>query len=310
MTTKISYANMLAELCERLPGADVDVVTGAIGIDRRIGHRYLRGAVGYGGPCFPRDNAALAAAAALVGAHADLAVATDVINRRQVDRVAEIVRRRVTPRQHRVGVLGLSYKPDTPVVDESQGVILANRLAADGFSTTVFDPAALQGATHALAPSIARADSIAGCLDASDLVIVMVPWPEFREIPAFLRAMPRRPLIILDCWRLFEPLLLHGLADLVHLGKASALPEASGPRAQPEASLGPAAYPMAIRSNCSWCICASGRTAISRPSDCFRSLNTARSSSFSARAMSGLTRRTRLWPFRSALIFFTSDRIS
>ena len=221
VTTKISYANMLAELCERVPGGDVDVVTGAIGIDRRIGHRYLKGAVGYGGPCFPRDNAALVAAAAQVGAHAELALATDVINRRQVERVAEAVRKRVTPRRHRVGVLGLSYKPDTPVVDESQGVMLANRLAADGFSVTGFDPSALPGGTLALAPPLRLADSLAECLDASDMVVVMVPWPAFREIPALLRAMPPRPLIVLDCWRLLEPAGLDGLADLVHIGKAS-----------------------------------------------------------------------------------------
>ena len=221
VTTKISYANMLAELCERVPGGDVDVVTGAIGIDRRIGHRYLKGAVGYGGPCFPRDNAALVAAAAQVGAHAELALATDVINRRQVERVAEAVRKRVTPRRHRVGVLGLSYKPDTPVVDESQGMMLADRLAADGFSVTGFDPSALPGGTLALAPPLRLADSLAECLDASDMVVVMVPWPAFREIPALLRAMPPRPLIVLDCWRLLEPAALDGLADLVHIGKAS-----------------------------------------------------------------------------------------
>ena len=219
VTTKISYANMLAELCERVPGGDVDVVTNAVGVDRRIGHRYLRGAVGYGGPCFPRDNAALAVAAAQVGAHAELAVATDVINRRQVDRVAEIVRARMTPGQHRVGVLGLSYKPDTPVVDESQGVLLANRLAADGFAVTVFDPEALEGARPALAPSISLADSLAACLEASDMAVLMVPWPAFHEIPALLGAMPRRPFIILDCWRFLERAPLDGVADLVHLGK-------------------------------------------------------------------------------------------
>ena len=80
VTTKISYANMLAELCERVPGGDVDVVTGAIGVDRRIGHRFLKGEVGYGGPCFPRDNAAFAAAALRVGAHVELALATDAVN--------------------------------------------------------------------------------------------------------------------------------------------------------------------------------------------------------------------------------------
>ena len=220
VTTKISYANMLAELCEQLPGGDIDVVTDAIGVDRRIGHTYLRGAVGYGGPCFPRDNAALAAAAAQAGTRADIAVATDVINRRQVDRVARVVRAHATPRQHRVGVLGLSYKPDTPVVEESQGVMLANRLATDGFATMVFDPSALPDAASALVPSISQARSLAQCVESADVLILMVPWPPFREIPALLRARPRTPLTIVDCWRLLDPADLEGLAEPVYLGKA------------------------------------------------------------------------------------------
>jgi len=220
VTTKISYANMLAELCERMPGGDVDVVTGAIGVDRRIGHRYLRGAVGYGGPCFPRDNAALAAAAAQVGARAELAVVTDAINRRQVDRVAEIVRGRAAPPQDRIGVLGLSYKPDTPVTEESQGVMLANRLAGDGYAVTAFDPAAREGAAPALAASISLAGSLADCLAVSDLVVVMVPWPAFGEIPALVRGTPRRPRVIVDCWRLLKAADLEGVAELVYLGKA------------------------------------------------------------------------------------------
>jgi len=220
VTTKISYANMLAELCEQLPGGDIDVVTDAIGVDRRIGHTYLRGAVGYGGPCFPRDNAALAAAAAQAGTRADIAVATDVINRRQVDRVARVVRAHAIPRQHRVGVLGLSYKPDTPVVEESQGVMLANRLATDGFATMVFDPSALPDAASALVPSISQARSLAQCVESADVLILMVPWPAFREIPALLRARPRTPLTIVDCWRLLDPADLEGLAEPVYLGKA------------------------------------------------------------------------------------------
>ena len=68
VTTKISYANMLADICERLVGADVDVVTRAVGSDSRIGARYMKGAIGYGGPCFPRDNVALSALARSLGA--------------------------------------------------------------------------------------------------------------------------------------------------------------------------------------------------------------------------------------------------
>ena len=88
VTTKISYTNMLGEICEQLAGRRRRRRDRRLGVDRRIGHAYLRGAVGYGGPCFPRDNAALVAAAAQAGTRAEIAVATDALNRRQVERVA------------------------------------------------------------------------------------------------------------------------------------------------------------------------------------------------------------------------------
>src|SRR5205823_507099 len=112
VTTKISYANMLAQVCETLPGADVDVVTSAIGCDSRIGNKYLKGALGYGGPCFPRDNVAFSALARANGVPALLAEATDQMNRRQVPRLAELILSRL-PEGGTVGILGLAYKPDT-----------------------------------------------------------------------------------------------------------------------------------------------------------------------------------------------------
>jgi UDPglucose 6-dehydrogenase len=222
VTTKISYANMLAELCERLPGGDVDAVTGALGVDRRIGHAYLRGAVGYGGPCFPRDNAALVAAAVQAGSRAELAVATDALNRRQIDRVARIVESHAAPREHRIAVLGLTYKPDTPVVEESQGVMLANRLASGGFATLVFDPMAVVEAPTTLAPSIVRASSLAECVQGADVLVLMVPWAEFRQIPALLQAQSRKRPTVIDCWRLLAPEDLKGLAEPIYPGKSRA----------------------------------------------------------------------------------------
>src|SRR5690242_11523132 len=118
VTTKISYANMLAQVCETLPGADVDVVTAALGCDSRIGPKYLKGALGYGGPCFPRDNVAFSAMARANGVPALLAEATDATNRGQVPRLAAWIRERL-PEGGTVGILGLSYKPDTDVVEES-----------------------------------------------------------------------------------------------------------------------------------------------------------------------------------------------
>jgi UDPglucose 6-dehydrogenase len=92
VTTKISFANMLGRLCEKVPGASVYVVTGAIGLDSRNGGKYLKGAISYGGPCFLRDNLALIALADRVGASSNLARATHEFNRAQIHRLADTVR--------------------------------------------------------------------------------------------------------------------------------------------------------------------------------------------------------------------------
>jgi hypothetical protein len=94
VTTKISYANMLARICERLPGANVDVITSALGLDTRIGPKYLKGAVSYGGPCFPRDNLALAQLAQQLGVPPDLAQTVDRFNRSQILWLADLVQHR------------------------------------------------------------------------------------------------------------------------------------------------------------------------------------------------------------------------
>ena len=127
VTTKISYANMLSEICERLPGADVEVVTAAVGDDRRIGHAYLRGTTAYGGPCFPRDNSALVRTAEMLGVGAPLATATEQINRRQAGRLSALVADHA--RAHdRIAILGMAYKPDTSVTEESAGLAVAREL--------------------------------------------------------------------------------------------------------------------------------------------------------------------------------------
>src|SRR5437588_7710132 len=103
VTTKISYANMLAQVCETLPGADVDIVTAALGCDSRIGVKYLKGALGYGGPCFPRDNVAFGALARTNGVPALVAEATDELNRRQVPRLGKLLLEKL-PQDGKVGI--------------------------------------------------------------------------------------------------------------------------------------------------------------------------------------------------------------
>src|SRR5260370_22656896 len=203
VTTKISYANMLAQVCETLPGADVDVVTAAVGCDSRIGQRYMKGALGYGGPCFPRDNIAFSALARGNGAPALLAEATDELNPRQVPRLGQFILARL-PQGGTAGVLWLSYRPYTGVIDESQGVEIAKYLLDAGARVRVYDPEAMENACQKL-PVATFAKSAADCAGQADVVAITTPWPEFRNLaPEDFNPYVCMPLL-LNVFRVLRP---------------------------------------------------------------------------------------------------------
>ncbi len=218
VTTKISYANMLAEICERLPGADAAVVAATVGLDSRIGRAYLRPATAYGGPCFPRDNAALAALARQVGTRADIAEATDAVNRRQVEGLGEKVAGRVR-RGETVGILGLSYKPGTNVTDESFGVHLGAWLAKRGLDVIAYDPAGGPGATKQLGETVRVAQSAESVLEQSHVLVLTTPWPEFAAVGAELGAHDQIHDVF-DCWRQLKTSAGEG-ARIWHAGVGS-----------------------------------------------------------------------------------------
>jgi UDPglucose 6-dehydrogenase len=204
VTTKIAYANMLARICERLPGGDVDVVTGAIGHDARIGSKYLKGAVGYGGPCFPRDNIAMSQVAHLVGADAALAETTHRENNAEVERLSALIHRYLSEGA-RVGVLGISYKPLTEVIEQSPGLKLAQKLLDEGVEVVVYDPAAMDAAQLVLGDRAQYAGSAEDCLRQSDVAVITTPWSEFAHIDPAVCAGRRAPLTLIDAWRIAPP---------------------------------------------------------------------------------------------------------
>jgi len=208
ITTKISYANMLARLCEKLPEADVSVVTYALGLDSRIGSKYLKGAVSYGGPCFPRDNRAFAALAARSGAFSDLAVATERFNRSQIGALASLVKSHQSGGDP-IGILGLTYKPDTDVFEESFGLLLAQELASANLPVIVFDPSADLPLAFAAHKSVRIATSAEDCIAQSAVVVLATPWQQFRDlsISAWMQPFRSGPSfhgtqrVVIDCWR-------------------------------------------------------------------------------------------------------------
>jgi UDPglucose 6-dehydrogenase len=216
VTTKISFANMLGEICDKLLGADADIVTAAIGRDGRIGPKYLRGATGYGGPCFPRDTMAFSTMAKRLGVDASLAAATHAINERQIERLVAIVAEHTQPGD-RVAVLGLSYKPDTGVIDRSQGIMLAAELGRIGRRVVAHDPLAIEPARAALGAAVSFAASTGDAVAAAEAVVVMVPWPEYKNFFASWSGGERTSLVV-DCWRLINRIPASSRLRVVQLG--------------------------------------------------------------------------------------------
>jgi UDPglucose 6-dehydrogenase len=218
VTMKISYANALADMCERLPGADVEEVTGALGLDTRIGAKYLRGAISYGGPCFPRDNKAFGVLARDLGAEPLLAEATDAVNKAQTDRLARVVQSRLKA-GNAVGILGLAYKPDTAVIEESPGIALARLLGNAGYEVNVYDPVATEAGVEALGGLARGSSSAAELLAQSDVAVIATPWPEFAELPTEALEREGRKTVVIDCWRLLPDDADGGPVEVVRLGR-------------------------------------------------------------------------------------------
>lgn len=203
VTTKITFANMLAEMCEKLPGGNVDVVTNALGLDNRIGRKYLTGAIGYGGPCFPRDNVALSFMARELGVEARLAETTDSMNRS----IAQNVSTKILPMVRKgatVAVLGLSYKPYSHVTEESQGVYIAQHLSKQGIRILAYDPMSKDMPLEELRSSIVILDSLEECLRQAEAVLITTPDPVFRRLTEKSFKNEWAEVLVFDFWRILK----------------------------------------------------------------------------------------------------------
>ncbi|MFQ6134341.1 MAG: UDP-glucose dehydrogenase family protein [Nitrososphaerales archaeon] len=225
ITMKISFVNTLAEICENLEGGDVDAITSAIGLDRRIGSRYLKGGLAFGGPCFPRDNKAFEYAASELGCQAKIAQIVDDVNKIQINRVIDLLSKYGS--QSRVAILGLAYKPNTNIVEESAALKIAKGLLALGFDISVYDPVAMSNAKSILGNGgVYYADSLKACISDADVVVVATPWDEFKELTPEDFKNTGDPVLV-DCWRIFDRDKFDSKLKYVGLGLNSKLPSNS-----------------------------------------------------------------------------------
>jgi UDPglucose 6-dehydrogenase len=196
VTMKISYANALYQASILLGGVEIDTVTRAIGLDTRIGEKYLKGAAPYGGPCFPRDTRALTALYERLGVPSDLSKATEEVNKSHVSFVTKFVKETIGNVKN-VGLVGISYKSGTPVIEESPGVLIALDLIANGFNLIVWDDENARLPAN-LNENVKYAENLASLVDDSDYVVITRPT---RNLVSLMDQIKARKRPYLDLWR-------------------------------------------------------------------------------------------------------------
>lgn len=212
VTTKISFSNQISEICEKTPGASASKVLKAIGTDTRIGNSYLTAATAYGGPCFPRDNRAFAKYASDLGYKADLALATDSINMRQAERLISNVKALVHPSKS-ICVVGLSYKPDTEVIEESPSIKFIELAIKAGFKVSAVD----NNVRHLKDFPDLTIDSVSSLgsrLYDYDAFIVFVPSKEYSSIPNDIS----KSKTIIDLWGIWSEFQVDFGKNYIRLG--------------------------------------------------------------------------------------------
>lgn len=181
LATKISFINEIANVCEET-GADVQEVARGMGLDERIGAKFLRPGIGYGGSCFPKDVSALKLLAGNSGYHFQLLNAVIEVNELQKRRVIRKLQKHLgTLVGKRIALLGLAFKANTDDMREASSLVLSSRLQGEGAVVTAYDPLAEEEARK-LMGGVEFADSALGALDGADAVVLVTEWPEFGEI--------------------------------------------------------------------------------------------------------------------------------
>jgi UDPglucose 6-dehydrogenase len=205
LATKISFINEMANLCEKV-GADVQGVAYAMGLDRRIGPKFLHAGAGYGGSCFPKDTKALVSIAEEAGARAQVVAAAIDVNEaqkaRMVAKVLQAADGDVAGKT--VAVLGLSFKPNTDDMRYAASIVLIEGLLERGASVRAFDPVAAENA-RALMPDIEYAGDAYGAAAGAHVLVIMTEWNEFRRLDIeHLKNVMAEPSVV-DCRNVYEP---------------------------------------------------------------------------------------------------------
>ena len=205
LAAKISFVNVIANLCEQA-GADITQVVKGMGLDPRIGPAFLQAGLGYGGSCFPKDTDSLVHTAAARGVDFVLLRAAVEINQERASHFVRMIEKALAPLDDkRVAVLGLAFKPNTDDMREAKSIEVVARLVQLGAQVRAYDPVAMENAKRVLPESVVYSDSPYAAAADADAVALVTEWNEFKLLNLErLRAVMRRP-VLFDGRNLWEP---------------------------------------------------------------------------------------------------------
>jgi UDPglucose 6-dehydrogenase len=193
LAVKLSFINEIANLCEKIPTADVDVVARGMGLDKRIGSEYLKAGLGWGGSCLPKDTSALLSFASSLGVELKVLRAAVETNRERIEHVLCLLKKL---QKKSVCVLGLAFKQNTDDLRESQSLKLVARLIEEDFKVRVYDPA-IKSAPSVLPAGVLCA-SIKDCVEECEVIVIATEWEEFSKLE-----LPEK--LVIDARRVIEP---------------------------------------------------------------------------------------------------------
>jgi len=202
LATKISFINQLSNICQNIPGADIDDIAKTIGLDPRIGALFLNAGPGYGGSCLPKDMKALIGFANKIGINPTLLNAVEKTNQKQIQNIVSIMENTLGAlAAKRITVLGTAFKPNTDDVRDSIAIELIKKLLKKKAKITVHDPKAIRNTRNIFGGKICYDESITRALNNSHCAIIMTQWKQFGELNnKSIKCMKRK--LIIDCRRI------------------------------------------------------------------------------------------------------------
>jgi UDPglucose 6-dehydrogenase len=206
LATKITFINEMADICERA-GADVHDVARGIGLDGRIGRKFLHPGPGYGGSCFPKDTLALARTAQQFGTPTRLVETTIAINEERKARMAERVIAACggSVAGKVIAVLGLAFKPETDDMRDSPSLVVVPRLVEAGASIRAFDPAAMENARPMLPEAVQYVGGVKEALEGADALVLLTEWNDFRALSPEQMTAAMRGRVVVDLRNVYDP---------------------------------------------------------------------------------------------------------